>query len=138
MIMAKKYQGYYDEMISSLLSGADPAVVETTHYQTDHCKVGGLLIRKWNLPQSFVEPILFHHSLNFDICSDILHTKLLALLQLAEHIIAIQTSCGFLDNIYNHPIRSNDRLKELLSFVNLDHKTYKEIVVTCSDLLPVL
>jgi len=138
MIMAKKYQGYYDEMVSSLIIGNDPAVTELTHYQTNHCKVGGLLAKKWNLPHSLIEPILFHHNYKFDITSNMQNTKLLAILRLAEHIIANQSSIGILDLLYNNIISSKDRLVELLSFVNLDLKAYSNLVTITSDLVPVI
>jgi HD-like signal output (HDOD) protein len=137
MIMAKKYQGYYDDMVSSLIIGNDPSVIELTHYQTNHCKVGGLLAKKWNVPHSLIEPILFHHNYKFEITANIQNTKLLAILRLAEHIISTQPSIGILDLLYNNKICSKDSFFELLSFVNLDLKAFSSLVSITSELTPV-
>jgi len=135
LIMAKKYQGYYGQMVSSVINGVDPAILESKHYQTNHCKVGGLLAKKWNLPHSLIEPILFHHRINFDMCSEIQHTKLLVILKMAEHIIANHTSCGLLNDLYNNQIKSKDRFLELLSFSSLDYDTYKQYIENSFDLV---
>jgi HD-like signal output (HDOD) protein len=136
--MANKFQGYYDDMAASLSNGTDPTEIETSHYQTNHCMVGGVLTKNWNLPQSLIEPILYHHNPKFDMCSDQQTTKLSAILKLAEHIIANQTGNGGLDLLYNSEIRSEDKLNELLSFVDLNTDSYQELESISSDLMPVL
>lgn len=92
--------------------------VEPAYFGTDHAEVGTLLTDKWNLPDSIVQPIRFHHMPDKSLDPYKLNVCLIAV----ANRIAYEIGLGDAINKFPPPISL-----ETLNVVDLSHNEIEKI-----------
>ena len=62
VVMADAYPGYMERMADPTLSPAERSKAERREYGVDHAVIGGVLLRRWRLPQVIARAVELHHS----------------------------------------------------------------------------
>jgi putative nucleotidyltransferase with HDIG domain len=66
VVMADAYPDYVGRMADPTLSPAERAQIERREYGVDHAVIGGVLLRRWRLPQSIARAVERHHAPDAD------------------------------------------------------------------------
>ncbi|MBF0612609.1 MAG: HDOD domain-containing protein [Magnetococcales bacterium] len=85
--MMQKFPSYQKEILDySFGHFPDVVAVENQKFTTNHCAVGSLVARTWNLPRTICDAILYHHDVDFpELISDLTTIKLVAMIQLSDY-----------------------------------------------------
>lgn len=62
VVMADAYPGYTERMSDPALSPDERAQAERREYGVDHAVIGGVMLRRWRLPQVIARAVERHHS----------------------------------------------------------------------------
>lgn len=62
VVMTEAYSGYGDRMFDTGTSPDKRAQAERREYGVDHAVIGGVLLRRWRLPQTIARAVERHHS----------------------------------------------------------------------------
>ncbi|MBI3037972.1 HDOD domain-containing protein [bacterium] len=91
LLLVQYFPDEYAEVVDEIkVSGASIIEVEHKRFQANHEEVGGLLSEKWRLYDSLIEPIVSHHSPNFDSSSTLTNVVYLS------NILCINNEIGFI------------------------------------------
>jgi putative nucleotidyltransferase with HDIG domain len=66
VVMADAYPGYRDRMSDPGLSPDERARAERREFGVDHAVIGGVMLRRWRLPQVIARAVERHHSADAD------------------------------------------------------------------------
>jgi putative nucleotidyltransferase with HDIG domain len=66
VVMADAYPGYMERMSDPALSPDERAKAERREYGVDHAVIGGVMLRRWRLPQVIARAVERHHSPDAD------------------------------------------------------------------------
>lgn len=92
LVIYRQYPESYRETIETALSeGRRLHEVEAEQYRLfTHMSIGGLVVRKWSLPDLLAEAVRFHHEVETEIPPrDVLgHTRLVCVVALANMLVA--------------------------------------------------
>jgi putative nucleotidyltransferase with HDIG domain len=66
VVMADAYPGYRERMSDPNLSPDDRAHAERREYGVDHAVIGGVMLRRWRLPQVIAHAVERHHAPDAD------------------------------------------------------------------------
>jgi putative nucleotidyltransferase with HDIG domain len=66
VVMADAYADYVERMSDQALSPTERAQAERREYGVDHAVIGGVLMRRWRLPQSIARAVERHHAPDAD------------------------------------------------------------------------
>jgi len=66
IVMADAYPDYIERMADPTLSPAERTKAERREYGVDHAVIGGVLLRRWRLPQVIARAVERHHSPDAD------------------------------------------------------------------------
>jgi putative nucleotidyltransferase with HDIG domain len=62
VVMADAYPGYMERMSDPAMSPDERAKAERREYGVDHAVIGGVMLRRWRLPQVIARAVERHHS----------------------------------------------------------------------------
>jgi putative nucleotidyltransferase with HDIG domain len=62
VVMAEAYPGYAERMFDSASSPGERSKTEREEYGVDHALIGGVLLRRWRLPQLIARAVERHHA----------------------------------------------------------------------------
>lgn len=85
-LLVKRFATYSKVFKIALSMGSSIVTIENEVYNTNHCIVGFMMARSWNLPDAVCKAIRYHHNPNIDTYDDTSVRKLACVLILAETI----------------------------------------------------
>jgi HD-like signal output (HDOD) protein len=139
MLMAKKFDDYLDNLNTTITLEHNIIDFESSQYSTNHCVVSALLIKKWDLPEVLIEPILHHHCNEINIHNDIYQRKLALIVKLSEHFLTNTFDLdGSSNGIFDFQFHSAEKLEKLLPFINMDKENFMQLESNLRDLIQIL
>ncbi|MBO1927823.1 HDOD domain-containing protein [Thiomicrorhabdus sp. 6S2-11] len=89
LLLAAKNQEAYEKLFSmSLVNPVRLLAKEREVMGADHCMVGVLVAKKWQLPMAIINGIMLHHSANLTRISNEEVRSMVAMLQLSNAVVA--------------------------------------------------
>lgn len=95
-IMLKRFNDYNQIALTALSPSTKAILVEEKLYHTNHCVVGYVLAKSWQLPYIIIETIMWHHSSELKYLKDDTVKLLVQCLRFAELLLQLEidTACS--------------------------------------------
>ena len=135
LILAKKYQDYFEKIKSSLSKGRSLVEIEEDLFRTNHYIVGYVVTKSWQLPDIVCQVIQHHHNPDIKIHTNLTLKNMLAINMLAEGVITkLLESENSDESTYGLDVDSKKLMADLLDELNFDKDDFKDILETAKEI----
>ena len=134
-MLAKKFPDYYQRTSEGLKLNYLIDKIEENEFNCNHCIVGSFIAKSWKLPNIICETIRYHHHENISIHENKSLKKMLAVLLLAENIVAQNCKDNILEDVdlFTFKVSTEEYFASLISELELTIEDLEEIERTAHD-----
>jgi len=136
LILAKKYQDYFEKIQSSESDHRSLVEIEEHHFKTNHSVVGYVVSKSWQLPDVVCRVIQNHHLTDLVLDEDPTLMHMSAINMLSEVVVSYSyDNENHEETLYGLNIDSDQLVNRLLEELNFDRDDLKDIIATAKEII---